>query len=79
MNGLSNMVSLALLCLLTSSNSSVEGQGDLAYFEVMGDRILVLNSLKPVHDLLEKRAQNYSDRAIPPAAALYVYQFDLWG
>ncbi|KAH6905145.1 cytochrome P450 98A3 [Coprinopsis sp. MPI-PUGE-AT-0042] len=43
------------------------GQGDLVYFEAMGDGMLVLNSLKAVNDLLDKRGQNYSDRVVPPS------------
>ncbi|KAF9556698.1 cytochrome P450 [Agrocybe pediades] len=36
--------------------------GDIIYLEALGNRIIVLNSLKAVHDLLEMRARIYSDR-----------------
>ncbi|KAF4621149.1 hypothetical protein D9613_000281 [Agrocybe pediades] len=36
--------------------------GDIIYLEALGNRIIVLNSLKAVHDLLEMRASIYSDR-----------------
>jgi len=38
--------------------------GDMVYYEVFGQRILVLGSRKRAHDLFDKRAENYSDR--PP-------------
>lgn len=36
--------------------------GDLLFFHGLGNHVLVLNSLKPINDLLEKRANIYSDR-----------------
>ncbi|OBZ74404.1 O-methylsterigmatocystin oxidoreductase [Grifola frondosa] len=38
--------------------------GDLVYFHGLGSKILVLNSLKAIHDLLDKRGNNYSHRPI---------------
>ncbi|KAF9548289.1 cytochrome P450 [Agrocybe pediades] len=40
----------------------------MIYFEVLGQPFLVLNSLKRVNDLLEKRSSNYSDRVGMPMA-----------
>ncbi|TFK27925.1 cytochrome P450 [Coprinopsis marcescibilis] len=40
--------------------------GDIIYLEVLKQPILVLNSLKRVEDLLEKRSANYSDRPKAP-------------
>ena len=36
--------------------------GDLIYMDVMGQAIVVINSLKIATDLLEKRSTIYSDR-----------------
>ncbi|KAF9561003.1 cytochrome P450 [Agrocybe pediades] len=36
--------------------------GDIIYFEALGNRVIVLNSLEVAHDLLETRAHIYSDR-----------------
>ncbi|EKM50919.1 uncharacterized protein PHACADRAFT_57168, partial [Phanerochaete carnosa HHB-10118-sp] len=36
--------------------------GDLVFFHGLGNNLLVLNSMKAVQDLLEKRADIYSDR-----------------
>ncbi|KAH6906695.1 cytochrome P450 98A3 [Coprinopsis sp. MPI-PUGE-AT-0042] len=44
--------------------------GDLVYVNVFGQPILVLNSLKAVNDLLEKRGSNYADRFVPPSMSL---------
>ncbi|KAG2021181.1 cytochrome P450 [Coprinopsis cinerea AmutBmut pab1-1] len=41
--------------------------GDIIYLEVLGSPILVLNSLAPVVDLLEKAAPIFSDRQYVPA------------
>lgn len=38
----------------------------MIYFEVLGQRFLVLNTLERVQDLLEKRSFNYSDRMRMP-------------
>jgi hypothetical protein len=40
--------------------------GDMIYFEVLGQRFLVLNNLERVQDLFEKRSSNYSDRMRMP-------------
>ena len=42
--------------MLTSSS------GDLVFFHGLGNNILVLNSMKAINDLLEKRGSIYSDR-----------------
>ena len=36
--------------------------GDLVFFHGLGNNILVLNSMKAINDLLEKRGSIYSDR-----------------
>ncbi|KAH6888962.1 cytochrome P450 98A3 [Coprinopsis sp. MPI-PUGE-AT-0042] len=36
--------------------------GDIIYLEALGQRVLVLNSLESIQDLLVSRAPNYSDR-----------------
>jgi len=43
-------------------NGPKKKTGDMMYLEALGNRILVLNSTKAAHDLLEKRATIYSDR-----------------
>ncbi|KAH6916316.1 cytochrome P450 98A3 [Coprinopsis sp. MPI-PUGE-AT-0042] len=40
--------------------------GDVIYLEALGQRVLVLNSLESVKDLLVSRATNYSDRPDGP-------------
>lgn len=44
--------------------------GDLIYLEILGTRLLVLNSEKVAQDLLDKRSQNYSDRPQVPMVTL---------
>ncbi|OCH91968.1 cytochrome P450 [Obba rivulosa] len=41
-----------------------EQYGDLVYLHGLGKSVLVLNSLKAITDLLEKRANKYSDRPV---------------
>jgi hypothetical protein len=36
--------------------------GDVNYAHALGQSFIILNSLKDVNELLEKRAENYSDR-----------------
>ncbi|PPQ80129.1 hypothetical protein CVT25_001428 [Psilocybe cyanescens] len=40
--------------------------GDMVYFELLGQPVLVLGSLKRTNDLFEKRSSNYSDRIRMP-------------
>ena len=40
--------------------------GDIVYTYAMGQHIIILNSLKAVTDLFDKRSQIYSDRPILP-------------
>lgn len=47
----------------TSITSSV---GDIIYGCTMGQQVIVLNSLKAVTDLFEKRSHIYSDRPVIP-------------
>ena len=44
--------------------------GDLLYLEILGQKILVINSEKVAEDLLDKRSQNYSDRPQVPMVTL---------
>lgn len=39
---------------------------DIIYLEILGNKIVVLNSASAASDLLEKRSAIYSDRACPP-------------
>ncbi|PPQ80126.1 LOW QUALITY PROTEIN: hypothetical protein CVT25_001425 [Psilocybe cyanescens] len=48
------------LCLYDSEDS------DMVYFELLGQPVLVLGSLKRTNDLFEKRSSNYSDRIRMP-------------
>jgi hypothetical protein len=36
--------------------------GDINYAHALGQSFIILNSLKDVNELLEKRAENYSDQ-----------------
>ena len=36
--------------------------GDLIYMDIMGQSVVVINSLKIANDLLDKRSNIYSDR-----------------
>lgn len=47
--------------------------GDVFSFHVFGKVIVVLNSLKANKDLLEKRADIYSDRTVIPIIEMYVF------
>ncbi|KAF9468328.1 cytochrome P450 [Collybia nuda] len=39
--------------------------GDIVSVEVLGNRIILLNSIATANDLLQKRSNNYSDRLVP--------------
>jgi len=47
--------------------------GDVLSFHVFGTVIVVLNSLKANKDLLERRADIYSDRPVIPIVEMYVF------
>jgi hypothetical protein len=49
-----------------------EMAGDVLSFHVFGTVIVVLNSLKANKDLLERRADTYSDRPVIPIVEMYV-------
>ncbi|KIK41610.1 hypothetical protein CY34DRAFT_12925 [Suillus luteus UH-Slu-Lm8-n1] len=36
--------------------------GDLVYVQILGNKLLILNDMESMHELLEKRSQKYSDR-----------------
>ena len=40
--------------------------GDIVYCEALGQHVIILNSLKVVNDLFEKRSHIYSDRPLLP-------------
>jgi hypothetical protein len=47
--------------------------GDVLSFHVFGKVIVVLSSLKTNKDLLERRADIYSDRIVIPIIEMYVF------
>lgn len=47
--------------------------GDVLSFHVFGKVIVVLNSLKANKDLLERRADVYSDRPVIPIVEMYIF------
>ncbi|KAK7061235.1 cytochrome P450 [Favolaschia claudopus] len=49
--------------------------GDLVFFEVFGNKFLILNSLKATTDLLDKRASIYSERPTIPSILLMEWEF----
>ncbi|KAH6893682.1 O-methylsterigmatocystin oxidoreductase, partial [Coprinopsis sp. MPI-PUGE-AT-0042] len=53
-----------------------EKYGDLVYLEAAGQKILVLNSLSAIDELLNKRATNYSDRIWSPINTLTRHTWD---
>lgn len=53
--------------------ADIEITGDVFSYEVLGQRIIVLNSLEATQELFEKRSANYSDRPrMPMICELYV-------
>ena len=44
--------------------------GDLLYLEILGQKILVINSEEIAEELLDKRSQTYSDRPQVPMVTL---------
>ena len=46
-------------------------QGDVIYFRAVNQAIVVLCSLSAIKDLLEKRAEFYSDRPTLPILEMY--------
>jgi hypothetical protein len=46
--------------------------GELVYFSVLGQQVIILNSLKVVNDLFDKRSHMYSDRPLLPMRDMYV-------
>jgi hypothetical protein len=47
--------------------------GDILSFRVFGRVIVVLNSVQTSKDLLERRADIYSDRPVLPSTEMYVF------
>ncbi len=61
-------------CILSVKTTLTEGTaGDVLSFHVFGTVIVVLNSLKANKDLLERRADMYSDRPAIPIVEMYVF------
>ncbi len=58
LSGQNNTVRSVSGILCTSSRCT----GDILHVQVLGQHIVVLNSLQSVRDLLEKRSSIYSDR-----------------
>lgn len=52
--------------------------GDILFFRVFGTEIVVLNSVKSSKDLLERRADIYSDRPVLPSADMYVFSIQVF-
>lgn len=48
--------------------------GDILSFHVFNRVIVVLNSVKTSKDLLERRADIYSNRPVLPSNEMYVFQ-----
>ena len=44
--------------------------GDIVYFTLLGQQMVVIGSIKAAFDLLDKRAANYSDRKLSSMAEL---------
>lgn len=38
--------------------------GDIVYANILGQELVILNSMEAVNDLLDTRSQNYSDRPV---------------
>ncbi|KAN0092646.1 Cytochrome P450 [Tylopilus felleus] len=51
--------------------------GDLLYLEILGHKVLVINSEKIAQDLLDKRGQIYSDRPQIPMVTLMGWEFNV--
>lgn len=65
------MICFATGELLTEGITALAG--DILSFRVFGRVVVVLNSVKTSKDLLEKRADIYSDRPALPSAEMYVF------
>ena len=64
-------------CIFGARSTLTEGMaGDVLSFHVFGNVIVVLNSLKANKDLLERRADIYSDRPVIPIVEMYVYSVE---
>ena len=47
-------------------------KGDVIYFRVFNQVIVVLSSLSAIKDLFEKRGESYSDRPALPIVEMYI-------
>lgn len=59
-SGLRNMVSQP--CCSVSEALFSQFQGDIVYFEILGQPFLILGSLRRTTDLFDKRSSKYSNR-----------------
>lgn len=56
----------------THSTQCITASGDILFFRMLGQSLMVLGSAKVAFELLEKRSVNYSDRPQSPMFDLYV-------
>ncbi|KIK81856.1 hypothetical protein PAXRUDRAFT_832576 [Paxillus rubicundulus Ve08.2h10] len=57
-----NLLDIPRFCAWHKFLEWKEQYGELVYVEALGNRIVILNSLEAVSDLVESRSANYSDR-----------------
>ncbi|KAH6908264.1 O-methylsterigmatocystin oxidoreductase [Coprinopsis sp. MPI-PUGE-AT-0042] len=50
--------------------------GDIIYLDVIGQPVIVLNSIKVINDLLEEKAMNFSDRVQTPSLAMLRFEWN---
>lgn len=62
-NGLRNMVSHPLLVQRLFTDCFA---GDIFYLEILGRKIVIVNSYEIANELMDKRSANYSDRPVFP-------------
>jgi cytochrome P450 len=51
--------------------------GHIVYYRILGKDIVVLNTIKPIKDLLEKRGDVYSDRPVFPFVDMMEWEWQL--
>lgn len=68
---------LVLLIYNLSFYYSIYVPGDIVYGYTMGQHVIVLNSLKVVTDLFDKRSHIYSDRPLLPMRDMCVYSLSV--
>ena len=58
------------LLSITRCRTLTHALGDLLYLEILGQKMLVINSEEIAEELLDKRSQTYSDRPQVPMVTL---------